>query len=419
MAGGANRHTKGIALHEHISPLQANHPAVVVVSFYKIGGTEANTSADRGNPASLLRLPIRTQTAIAKIGIDRQERSVREVRIGICKGNAPVLTGIASLGCEGVGLVNTQGGVLSSSFVGNEVGTQAEAILLIPETSTSSHVEGVGTTCTGEGKQIQDGVSGVHAGPHGQHVVLTHLGTEGSGDAFTNRELVEEAVDADRINATSASQIFLESRLQGGVAVAEDGVCEVAGAQTGAQQILAGEAGVEDQANVVVEGDFAGIVAVKAKVGVIRSVSTVSGAAKHHRGDTLQLGGSGELVSFQLAHFCLEAVNATLEDGEFLLELGHQLLELVGHFGDAVETSVEQSSCFEAGHGLGALVGAVGVTSDAAVALDQVGQSLVSPVGGLDVRELGDAGDLLLGGVLVDAVQVELCCGTGHRGQHI
>ncbi len=143
----------------------------------------------------------------------------------------------------------------------------------------------------------------------------------------------------------------------------------------------------------------------------------VRSTTDHEGGNTFQLGGGGELVSFQFAHFGIEAVNATLEDGEFLLELGHQLLELVGHFGDAVEASVEQSSCFEAGHGPATLVGAVGVTSDAAVALDQVGQSLVSPVGGLDVRELGDAGDLLLGGVLVDAVQVELSCGSGHGGQ--
>jgi hypothetical protein len=78
-------------------------------------------------------------------------------------------------------------------------------------------------------------------------------------------------------------------------------------------------------------------------------------------------------------------MNPALEDGELLLELGHELLERIGHFGDAVEAGVQQRCCFETGHRLATLVGAVGITSDAAVALDQVAQGLVSPVGGLDI----------------------------------
>ena len=72
-------------------------------------------------------------------------------------------------------------------------------------------------------------------------------------------------------------------------------------------------------------------------------------------------------------------------------------LELVGHFGDAVETSAQQGNRFVAGHGPVATEGAVGIAGNAAVGLHQVGQSLIGPVGGVDVRELGDAGDLISG----------------------
>ena len=48
-------------------------------------------------------------------------------------------------------------------------------------------------------------------------------------------------------------------------------------------------------------------------------------------------------------------------------------------------------------------------TGDAAVGLHQVGQRLLGPVGGLDVRELGDAGDLISGiRVIRNAVEVQL-----------
>ena len=57
-------------------------------------------------------------------------------------------------------------------------------------------------------------------------------------------------------------------------------------------------------------------------------------------------------------------------------------------FGDPVEAGVQQGSRFVAGHGPVATEGAVGVTGDAAVGLHQVGQSLIGPVGGVNVREL-------------------------------
>ena len=86
--------------------------------------------------------------------------------------------------------------------------------------------------------------------------------------------------------------------------------------------------------------------------------------------------------------------HATLEDGQLGFEFLEQATQLVGHFSDAVEAGVQQSSRFIAGHGPVATEGAVGVTGDAAVGLHQTSQSLIGPVG-VNVRELGDAGDLI------------------------
>ena len=113
-------------------------------------------------------------------------------------------------------------------------------------------------------------------------------------------------------------------------------------------------------------------------------------------------------MSLQLAHLLLQAIDAAGEGSELSLELVHQTLQFVGHFSDAIETGVEQGSRFIAGHGLAALVGAVGVAGHAAVLLNQVAQSLVSPVGGLNVGKLGDAGDLVLGFPSTEAINVLL-----------
>ena len=45
----------------------------------------------------------------------------------------------------------------------------------------------------------------------------------------------------------------------------------------------------------------------------------------------------------------VEAVNATLEDGQLGFEFLNQTLELVGHFSDPVEAGVQQGSRFVAG----------------------------------------------------------------------
>merc|ERR1711991_590821 len=88
----------------------------------------------------------------------------------------------------------------------------------------------------------------------------------------------------------------------------------------------------------------------------------------------------------------------------------------VGDLSNAIEACVQKRCSLVTGHGTVATEGAVGIAGDAAVLLNQVAQSLVSPVGRIDVRELGDAGDLLLSGVIRDAgdVQVGSLC---HRSQ--
>ena len=91
----------------------------------------------------------------------------------------------------------------------------------------------------------------------------------------------------------------------------------------------------------------------------------------------------------------LEPVNAALEDGQLGFEFLEQATQLIGHFSDPVEAGVQQGSRFIAGHRPVAAEGAVGITGDAAVGLHQIGQSLIGPVGGVDVRKLADAGDLI------------------------
>ena len=63
------------------------------------------------------------------------------------------------------------------------------------------------------------------------------------------------------------------------------------------------------------------------------------------------------------------------------------------------------------------MVGAVRIAGNAAVALDQVGQRLESPIGGLDIAELIDAGDLFFTGVLVDAIEIQIG-GISRKGCH-
>ena len=96
---------------------------------------------------------------------------------------------------------------------------------------------------------------------------------------------------------------------------------------------------------------------------------------------TLELGGGGELGCFKFANACFEAVNASTEDGELGLEFCDQTTQFVGHFSDAVETCVQQCCSLVTGHRPVAAEGAVGVTSDAAVLLNQVAERLIGPVG--------------------------------------
>ena len=154
----------------------------------------------------------------------------------------------------------------------------------------------------------------------------------------------------------------------------------------------------------------------------------VSGATNPEVLSNFQLGGGGELGCSQLSRLRLKAVNLGLQHREFLLELFNQALDLFGHLSDAIETSVQQGSRFIAGHRDVALEGAIGIAGHAAVLLNQVGQSLIGPVGGLYVRELADAGhlthlslkgphavDVLLLGVAINCAHIEALSLDRHR----
>ena len=143
-------------------------------------------------------------------------------------------------------------------------------------------------------------------------------------------------------------------------------------------------------------------------------------SADHHRGDSGELGGGGELVRFQHANAGIQAIHAALQDGQFFLEFGEELFQLIGGFGDPIEAGVEQGSGFKAGDGLAAGKGAVGIAGHAAIALDQVGERLVGPIRGLHISELADAGDLLVGSfagacVAVDPSEVDIKLGRLSR----
>ena len=143
----------------------------------------------------------------------------------------------------------------------------------------------------------------------------------------------------------------------------------------------------------------------------------VLGSAKDPVGYTLELGGGGELGCFQFANTSFEAVNASAEDGEFGFEFFEKATQFVGDFSDAVETCVQQCCSLVTGHRPVAAESAVGVTSDAAVLLNQVAERLIGPVSWVNVGELGNAGDLVGGSRVVrNAVDVELG-GIGAGGQ--
>ena len=85
---------------------------------------------------------------------------------------------------------------------------------------------------------------------------------------------------------------------------------------------------------------------------------------------------------------------------------------------------VEQCSRFKAGHSTVAAVGAVGVTGYTAVALNQVAECLISPVGRINIRELGDASDLVSsncrlghGGIIGDTCDIDFGRASSHRSQ--
>ena len=280
---------------------------------------------------------------------------------------------------------------------------------------------------------------------------VTSFGTEQSGEFLPDREAIVETIDGDEVVAIATETIGTgvggEGPIQGHQVIritVKSAVEEVASTQTGIEQILASEARVEVQADVIVERRGAPVLGVG--FGVLSRVSgrrgyviaifvnlvtrTVGcavevlataegGGAQHEDRITLELGGGGELGSFKLTHLGLKAINPTAQQGELLLELLHQLLELVGHLSDAIETGIEQGGRFVAGHGLATLEGAIGIASDAAILLHQVGQGLVGPVGGLYIRKLADAGDLggTRGGrVAIDIAEIQLGRGGSHGG---
>ena len=202
--------------------------------------------------------------------------------VGVGAGDVPALAGVGQL--QGAALLGrrvtdaaaaaaavevvacaTFAVGLAAVAVGGDVDSaEAEASLtglLPPQTGTGAEQLAVSARSTVVVPQLEDLVAGVDAGLDGQAVILTHLATDHGGEAGADRELVVQTVDGDDVaTITAGAAILLEARIQigqrgDGIPAGEPAVGEVAGPQGGAQQVLAGEAGVEVQANVVVERD--------------------------------------------------------------------------------------------------------------------------------------------------------------------
>ena len=237
--------------------------------------------------------------------------------------------------------------------------------------------------------------------------------------------MIEQFVNGDDIAAIGGAAILLIGDLklrkaQGMGFTAKHAVAEVAGPEIGAQQVFAVETGVKRELNVVVErggvrqrhggarltGELVGP-PVDAVGSCVDGAATEAVGAQHEGGQSLELGGGGELIGLQFADAGLEAIHPAAQNGELLLELLDQALEFVGGFGDAIKAGIEQGRRFITTQRLAAFEAAIGVAGHAAIALHQVGEGLIGPVGGPDVGELGDAGDLLIAcGVGVDGSQV-------------
>ena len=178
--------------------------------------------------------------------------------------------------------------------------------------------------------------------------------------------------------------------------------------QTGAQQVLTSEAGVEVQAHAVREGGVVCFVAVV----ITNNIRQASSHGHHHF--TGQLGGGGELVSFQLGGAGFESIHATAQGSQFSREFFLQLLQLAQIFlggqgigssldqvVDPIEASVQTGGKLVAAQGAVALEGAIRITGDATIALNQRLQRLESPVSGLHVGQLRHGGHLVHAGEIV------------------
>jgi hypothetical protein len=93
---------------------------------------------------------------------------------------------------------------------------------------------------------------------------------------------------------------------------------EVASTQHAGELVFTCETRFEIELKVVVEGGGS-----EAFVALLsQSIGRASKLIRPHHevGDTLELGGGGELGCFQFANASFEAVNASAEDGEFGFE---------------------------------------------------------------------------------------------------
>ena len=231
-----------------------------------------------------------------------------------------------------------------------------------------------------ESQHIEDGVSGVQAWPESEHVFLPHPWSGGDGEGVTDGEGVKGFVDRQKVRRVA----LLKRHFQGGEAAGSRPsehiavAIKVSSTQHGGQQVFPREAGLQAELQIVVEACRSEALVVLPHEGVGGPHEPV--CAQHDRRQTAQLCGGGEGRPVQFPETGLHGVCAALEDGQFRFEFPDQAPEGIRRHADLVQASLQQSRCFDTGHGCLAPDHAIGLVGDASVLLVQLRQHPIGPV---------------------------------------
>ena len=117
--------------------------------------------------------------------------------------------------------------------------------------------------CPIQGGGIQDRRTVVEGRPDRQHVVLANIRSHRHGDAVADGKAVEELVDEQLVGSAITLGCIAKRGQAAGASATEGRLgAEVAGPQCCGEQVLAREAGLQDQLKITVEAAGAEILVV-------------------------------------------------------------------------------------------------------------------------------------------------------------